>query len=78
MPNPFSRSQVNTHHPLLLEASQKCPGQSRTFKLSYELVDNAKVSGDVICSKELEMKRRIELLRIFINDEHDLYRHIDR
>ncbi|XP_047257904.1 30S ribosomal protein S7, chloroplastic-like [Capsicum annuum] len=36
----------------LLAASQKCPGRNMAFKLSFELVDAAKGSGDAICKKE--------------------------
>ncbi|MFQ6627359.1 hypothetical protein Gotur_005074, partial [Gossypium turneri] len=36
----------------LLEASRKCRGRNMAFKLSFELVDAAKGSDDVIHKKE--------------------------
>jgi small subunit ribosomal protein S7 len=56
----------------LLEASQKRPGRNMAFKLSSELLDAAKGSGDTICKKEVshrmaEANRGIELLHNFVN-----------
>ncbi|KAL4329361.1 hypothetical protein AHAS_Ahas13G0292400 [Arachis hypogaea] len=53
----------------LLGASRKRPGRNMAFKLSSELVDAAKGSGDAIRKKEEthRMARQIELLHIFVN-----------
>nr|GEU81558.1 cytochrome f, plastidic [Tanacetum cinerariifolium] len=48
----------------LLAASQKRPGQNTAFKLSFELVDAAKGSGDAICKRE-ETHRMAEENRDF-------------
>ncbi|TYG73540.1 hypothetical protein ES288_D04G109800v1 [Gossypium darwinii] len=48
----------------LLGASRKCPGQNMAFKLSSELVDAAKGSGDAIRKKE-ETHRMAEANRAF-------------
>ncbi|RZC92518.1 hypothetical protein C5167_041862 [Papaver somniferum] len=48
----------------LLGASRKCPGQNISFKLSSELVDAAKGSGDAIRKKE-ETHRMAEANRDF-------------
>ncbi|KAL5055006.1 hypothetical protein RYX36_035688 [Vicia faba] len=47
----------------LLAASRKCPGRNMAFKLSSELVDDAKRSGDAI-SKTEETHRMTEANRI--------------
>ncbi|RYR53088.1 hypothetical protein Ahy_A06g027977 [Arachis hypogaea] len=48
----------------LLGASRKCPGRNMAFKLSSELVDAAKGSGDAIRKKE-ETHRMVEANRAF-------------
>ena len=48
----------------LLGASRKCPGRNMVFKLSSELVDAAKGSGDAIRKKE-ETHRMAEANRAF-------------
>ncbi|KAG4185998.1 hypothetical protein ERO13_A08G015300v2 [Gossypium hirsutum] len=48
----------------LLGASRKCPGRNMAFKLSSELVDAAKGSGDAIRKKE-ETHRMAEANRAF-------------
>ncbi|KAK5771381.1 hypothetical protein PVK06_047583 [Gossypium arboreum] len=48
----------------LLGASRKCPGRNMAFKLSSELVDAAKGSGDAIRKKE-ETHRMAEANRDF-------------
>jgi len=48
----------------LLGASRKCPGQNMTFKLSSELADAAKGSGDAIHKKE-ETHRMTEANRAY-------------
>ncbi|KAG4151863.1 hypothetical protein ERO13_D04G096596v2 [Gossypium hirsutum] len=48
----------------LLGASRKCPGRNMAFKLSSELVDAAKGSGDAIRKKE-ETHRMTEANRAF-------------
>ncbi|TYJ49200.1 hypothetical protein E1A91_A01G117600v1, partial [Gossypium mustelinum] len=48
----------------LLGASRKCLGQNMAFKLSSELVDAAKGSGDAIRKKE-ETHRMAEANRAF-------------
>ncbi|KAJ9145995.1 hypothetical protein P3X46_028318 [Hevea brasiliensis] len=48
----------------LLGASQKHPSRNMAFKLSSELVDAAKGSGDAICKKE-ETHRMAEANRAF-------------
>ncbi|KAH1032493.1 hypothetical protein J1N35_044667 [Gossypium stocksii] len=49
---------------LLLGASRKRPGRNMAFKLSFELVDDAKGSGDAIRKKE-ETHRMAEANRAF-------------
>ncbi|MCD9641181.1 40S ribosomal protein [Datura stramonium] len=53
----------------LLAASRKRPGRNMAFKLSSELVDAAKGSGDAIRKRKrlIEWQRQIELLHIFVN-----------
>ncbi|MCD9645240.1 40S ribosomal protein [Datura stramonium] len=53
----------------LLEASRKRPGQNMAFKLSSELVDASKGSGDAIPKRKrlIEWQRQIKLLHIFVN-----------
>ncbi|CAL0302920.1 unnamed protein product [Lupinus luteus] len=54
---------------IILLISRKRPGRNMAFKLSSELVDAAKGSGDAIRKKEetRRMVRQIELLHIFVN-----------
>ncbi|KAG0537039.1 hypothetical protein BDA96_03G113600 [Sorghum bicolor] len=61
----------------LLEASQKHSGQNMAFKLSSELLDAAKGSGDTICNKEAshrmaETNRGIKLLHNSLIHEQNL------
>ncbi|KAL8048612.1 hypothetical protein ABFX02_07G077600 [Erythranthe guttata] len=53
----------------LLAASRKRPGRNMAFKLSSELVDVAKGSGDAITKRKRHIKwqRKIEFLLIFVN-----------
>ncbi|MBA0754559.1 hypothetical protein Gogos_020210, partial [Gossypium gossypioides] len=50
----------------LLRVSRKCLGQNMAFKLSFELVDAAKGSGDTIRKKE-ETHRMAEANRAFVH-----------
>ncbi|KAF2282305.1 hypothetical protein GH714_043971 [Hevea brasiliensis] len=53
----------------LLGASRKLSGRNMAFKLSFELVDAAKGSGDAIRKKEEthRVAEAIKLLHIFVN-----------
>ncbi|KAL4275628.1 hypothetical protein AHAS_Ahas20G0126200 [Arachis hypogaea] len=57
-------TRKSTCHSLVIRASRKRPGRNMAFKLSSELVDAAKGSGDAICKKE-ETHRMAEANRAF-------------